>query len=511
MAVAGVVLLYEGRHLTFFYDEWNFILLRRGGSLSTYLDPHNGHLSLFPVAIYKLLFKLVGLRHYWPYRAVLVALDLASSALLYALAARRIGRWLAIAPALLLALIGSANQDLLWPFQIGFLGSVAGGLGALLVIEARAATRTSDALATALVIYSVGSSSVGLTFMVAIAVALLVRGEWRRGLVIIGIPVVLYAIWFAGWETSQATSSLLGIPHYIVKAAAAGFGGVAGARVDLGPELAVAGALAIAALAWWRERKVTPLLMAAAAGALVFWGLAAIVRGANPDPQANRYVYISASFILLAAIDSIGPRRIGAPVAALLCALVATAVVLNVRQLHDAERGLTGIDDSVRASLSASEIAAPVISPRFVMSPVQAPQITAGPYLAAIKALGSPAPSVRQLERSRGSMRSTADSVLVLAERISSVAAPRGAMPCAPAPLRTTRSLSVRAGKSLLIETTSGPAKVYVRRFASVLSAPIPPLSARHAALIHFPADRAPTVPWTVVIAASSRPRACVA
>ncbi|HEV3055238.1 MAG TPA: hypothetical protein VGX45_11335, partial [Solirubrobacteraceae bacterium] len=143
MAVACAIVLYAGRHLTFFYDEWNFILLRRGGSLSTYLDPHNGHLSLFPVAIYKLLFKLVGLRHYWPYRAVLVALDLASCVLLYALGARRIGRWLAIAPALLLALIGSAYQDLLWPFQIGFLGSVAGGLGALLVIEARAGTRTS--------------------------------------------------------------------------------------------------------------------------------------------------------------------------------------------------------------------------------------------------------------------------------------------------------------------------------------------------------------------------------
>ena len=198
MCVASVVVLVAGQHLTFFYDEWNFILLRRGGSLATYLDPHNGHLSLFPVAIYKLLFELVGLRRYWPYRAVLVALDIASSVLLYALAARRIGRWLAIAPALLLALIGSANQDLLWPFEIGFLGSVAGGLGALLVIEVRAATRTSDALATALVIYSLGSSSVGLAFVVAVAVGLLARGEWRRGVKIIGIPVVLYAIWVAG-------------------------------------------------------------------------------------------------------------------------------------------------------------------------------------------------------------------------------------------------------------------------------------------------------------------------
>ncbi len=54
----GVLLLYAGRHLTFFYDEWSFILQRRGGGVDTYLNPHNGHLVLFSVIIYKLLFAL---------------------------------------------------------------------------------------------------------------------------------------------------------------------------------------------------------------------------------------------------------------------------------------------------------------------------------------------------------------------------------------------------------------------------------------------------------------------
>ena len=35
---------------------------RRGGSLSTYLRPHNGHFSLVPLAIYKLLFATTGIR-----------------------------------------------------------------------------------------------------------------------------------------------------------------------------------------------------------------------------------------------------------------------------------------------------------------------------------------------------------------------------------------------------------------------------------------------------------------
>ncbi len=67
---------YAGRHLTFFYDEWAFILTRRGGGLGTYLDPHNGHLALFPVIVYKVLFATVGLRHYTPYRVVEIALHL---------------------------------------------------------------------------------------------------------------------------------------------------------------------------------------------------------------------------------------------------------------------------------------------------------------------------------------------------------------------------------------------------------------------------------------------------
>src|SRR5947199_74191 len=83
-------------------------LTRRGSSLGTYLDPHNGHLVLFPVLVYKLLFAIVGLRHYWPYRAATILLHLLSCGLLYALAGPRLGRWLALGPAALLLFMGSA-------------------------------------------------------------------------------------------------------------------------------------------------------------------------------------------------------------------------------------------------------------------------------------------------------------------------------------------------------------------------------------------------------------------
>jgi len=98
MVLSGSVIMYAGRHLTFFSDEWDLILGRRGAGLGTYLDPLKGHLALFQIVVYKLLFAMVGLRHYAPYLAVTVALHLLCGVLLYMLARRRLGPWLGLAP-----------------------------------------------------------------------------------------------------------------------------------------------------------------------------------------------------------------------------------------------------------------------------------------------------------------------------------------------------------------------------------------------------------------------------
>ena len=54
-------------------------------------------------------------------------MDLACAVTLYLLLRRRIGAWYALVPMTSLALLGCAWQDLLWPFQIGFLISVWAG------------------------------------------------------------------------------------------------------------------------------------------------------------------------------------------------------------------------------------------------------------------------------------------------------------------------------------------------------------------------------------------------
>ena len=122
------------------------------------------------------------------------------------------------------------------------------------------------------------------------------------------------------------------------------------------------------------------MLLAAGAGMLTFWVLAAITRAELAEPTASRYVYIGAAFILLLAMEA----RLGASLRgawALVAALaVVGAVVANLHVLRAGERALRGSDTEVRASMAAVELAAPVVAPTFVAAPVAAPQLSAGEY-----------------------------------------------------------------------------------------------------------------------------------
>jgi hypothetical protein len=505
---AGLVLMYAGRHLTFFFDEWDFILGRRGSSVATYLDPHNGHLSLFPVVIYKVLLQLFGLQHYWPYRLAVVAFDLIAAAMLYVLAARRLGAWLVLLPTVLLALLGSAYQDLLWPFQIGFLGSVAAGLGALVALDRPG--RRGDVIACLLIVYSVGSSGIGLAFLAACAVMLIAQRSEVQRFWVIAVPVVLFAIWYVGWGGGQhvTSDSILGSPQYVADAAAGAFAGITGLNVSYGPSIAVAGVIGIVVLVRGRGAIARPLLLAGLAGALVFWGLSAVARATEADPQASRYVYIGAVFILLVTIEASAGVRLSRGTIATLCVLTAAALAANLAQLRNGERGMRSADATVRASLAAVDIAAPVVPAAFLASPQAAPQIVAGPYLDAVHDFGTPALTVAELERAPANQQATADSTLVHAENIT--AAPTASAPCVSIAPQTNET-PVAPAHTLTIRVLDGPASVYLRRFSATYpSAPLATLIAHRTYAIQFPSDRATTVPWIVKTMAAGRIAACV-
>ena len=116
---------------------------RRPWRRDIFLEPYNGHLSAVPIAIYKLLFVTVGIDSVALYRLTLLGLHLVCVALLFVYARRRVGDWLAVLVAASLLFLGSGWHDLLVPFQIGFLVSIAAVLGALLLQDRRAWGQTS--------------------------------------------------------------------------------------------------------------------------------------------------------------------------------------------------------------------------------------------------------------------------------------------------------------------------------------------------------------------------------
>lgn len=517
MLASAVVLLLAMRHLTFFYDEWDFVLGRRGGSLATYLDPHNGHLALFPVAVYKVLFATVGLRHYIAYQLVLVALHLLCCLLLYLLVRPRLGAWMALAPTLLLLFLGSAWQDLLWPFQIGFLSSVAGGLAALLLLRRK--ERGMDAWASAALIWALTGSAVGVPFLVACAALILAQRSRPQRLWVIVVPAVLFVIWYVGWGTTErvTSDSLLSAPQYVADASAGAVAGLAGLSDSWGPQLVVLLAAALL-ISTWRRPGIRPLLLAALAGALSFWILSAVARADFAQPAASRYIYVGGVFVLLAASDcfwmpTLRPGRI-----AVLAILVLGCILANVNLLRGAERNLRADDIAVRASLAAVQIATPVVAASFVPEPQDAPQISSGPYLAAVHSLGSPAFTEAALLAQPESVRMHADSVLEQAERLAlaparrlpgggqplSVAAVFGARLTSAGPCRRATPSTAVASVDVTVQPGSdvgvqgkAPDQVYLRRFASQFtSPPFATVPASTAETLRFPRDEAPALPW---------------
>jgi hypothetical protein len=409
---SALVLYVEGRETSFFNDEWDFILDRRRNSVSTFLAPHNGHLSLIPIAVYRLLFLLVGLRHYGPYRLVLIALHLTVGTLVFVLVRRRAGTWIGLMGAGLILFLGRGWSDLIWPFQIGYLASIAGGLGALAAIDRD--DRRGDVTAAGLLLISDASSGLGVPLTVGAAVALLLSRRLLARAWVVAVPAFLYGLWYLRYGESVASASnISAIPGYVFDS----FGGAVGALTGLSqyvprPETAIA--LAMLGVVIVARRPELQILVPASI-ALSFWTLTALSRAQLHEPTNSRYLYPGAIMLVLVVAELL--RGISVPRAALvvLAGLTAISVGLNMYALRDGASGKRSTDQIVDAELRALELERAVAPPNFRPDPTRAPQVTAVRYFRTVDALGSPALPQASLPTLSPDARSAVDAVLLSA------------------------------------------------------------------------------------------------
>ncbi|MGH3480228.1 MAG: hypothetical protein ACRDQD_25750, partial [Nocardioidaceae bacterium] len=191
-AFSGAALLFLGRGLTFYNDEWRWIAF--DGGLIDYFRPHNEHWSTIPLLLYRGTFHFVELHSYLPYLAAVVAMHLAAVSGAYVLMRRRLPPLPSTLLALPLALLGVGGENLFWAFQTGFVGSVAFGLWALVVVERR--SRYGTPATSALLLCSLMCSGMGLVMVIAVFLRAILDPGIRSRASSVVVPVIAFIAWF---------------------------------------------------------------------------------------------------------------------------------------------------------------------------------------------------------------------------------------------------------------------------------------------------------------------------
>jgi hypothetical protein len=303
--VACSVILWLARTYTFYFDEWTFILSAPDGTWLTYLEPHNEHPVMAPRMIYAALLSMVGLRSYLPYMLVLLALHATSAMLLFELVRKRAGDAIALACAAALLLLGAGWENLLWAFQLAFVGSVACGLGMLLALEG-GQERGRLAIAAVLAAASLLFSAIGLFFGVVAAARLILTPSRRRDLLWFAPVAVAFVAWYLAFGRGGAptvpppsAANVLVLPGYVGWGLAGSVAGLIGVTGQPSVAVLVLAAGAIG-FAWWRERP-DPLAIGVAVGLVAFYGLTGLTRAQLGYEQSasGRYVYVGAVLWLI--------------------------------------------------------------------------------------------------------------------------------------------------------------------------------------------------------------------
>ena len=308
LIVCGV-LLFLTRNFTFYFDEWTFITTAAGWTFTSYFQPHNEHPSMLLKLLYAALLDTVGLRTYVPYMAALLVAHLANVLLLFELVRRRAGELIAAVAALLLLVIGMGWEDLLWAFQVGWLASMACGLGGLLALQTRGRWRAS--VAAALVVVSLSFSGTGIVFAVAAAIQLVLTPERRRELLWFVPPAIAFLAWYLAFgrfgnhpDPQPTAANVLIDPLYTLWGLSQSVAGLIGVAGWFGYPLL---ALSVAALAWrWRRHGVDPFAAGIAAGLIAFFFVAGLTRAQLGWQQAgaSRYVYVAGLLWLILLADA---------------------------------------------------------------------------------------------------------------------------------------------------------------------------------------------------------------
>ena len=389
-------LMHLGRGNNFFFDEWMFVVSRRGLSVDALLSPHNGHLSALPALAFMVLLKFFGLDHYEAFRFAAVIVHLLV-ALMASLLIRKNHGWLiGITVFVVIGLMGAGWQNIFWGFQIGFMGSLFFYLLSLYLLDLGRAQKgsISFALSSISLACSLLCAGLGVAGLAVIAMLCLISADRQRTWWIPVGPALMYAMWYLKYGTSQAKLSAVdGVPLYASESASGSAAGLFG--VDR-----IWGALLVGGLIYFCarlaiRRHLTIRSVAVIGFALVFWTMVGLSRTVVWEPNASRYLYVGIVALVVGIFDLVSVSRpmnhwsVSQKVGVVLVAFL--AVWGSHASLVQGAAWLKNEGDIVGAELAIVEMHRDIIDPSISVDPVHSFMLPVGDYLSAVDDLGSSA------------------------------------------------------------------------------------------------------------------------
>jgi hypothetical protein len=455
LALAAILILWAGRGIVFIADEWGWITNAVHVTPDTILQDYYGHLFALTEGVYFVVPASVGLADYWVFRVLALILHLAVALLVFLIARRSVGPWLAVAPTAVVAFLGTGADAFVSAINIGLLTAMAACLAALLTLSRR--NLRGDLATCGLLVIGLASFTVAVAFTAGVFAEILWRRDrWRRIWVPL-VPALLYVAWRLNWGGSlsgdvgggggHASLNIADVVKHSFEAATGAIAGLGGLQLEnptltrhlpwLASLVEVVVALGAVLLVWQvvRARRVSARFANVVVAGLGFWLLIAVGRGSLGGLYASRYVYagaILAALIIVEAVSSYGMPR--SSVRPLIALGVLTSIALNVVWMVVLSNHIREESTMVRARLAALDIAGHRAPPLFQPSKEFAfRHITASSYFEAKRKFeSSPAYTTAQLRRSSEQSRQAADDVLVRALNLRVL--PGGAQAHGPPP-----------------------------------------------------------------------------
>jgi hypothetical protein len=345
VAISGVWLVARNWNLWFGGDDWFILLDRRvnpgPGQLGLF-QPHNEHWSTVPILVFRGFEWAFGVREYWPYVVLLVAVHLVIVVLLWHVMVRSaIDPWLALGFTAIVAVPGVGFENLTNAWQVQLISPLALGLGALLLLPERGPLGWRDGVASLLLTVAMMCSGVALTMLGVVAVVALIRRGWRVALAVAALPAIAYAWWYVAYGSKApdvTTLSYRTVPGFV-------WDGLTDAMGDLVRLRWVGVPIVLATFVWLvcqlLHRPIARTLLlptVLALGAVVSLALTGWRRGTITVPSLSRYAYITIVLLLplvAAAADWLVRRlaraRFGKVVPVVTGVLLVLVVIAQVR------------------------------------------------------------------------------------------------------------------------------------------------------------------------------------